>query len=381
MKKSPYKLLVIEDNPSDLVNLKREISKMGQSLNGLIVEIKECTNLKEGLAELQNYNYDLLFLDLSLPDSEGLSSIDNIREVYDLPIVVLTGSKEDEIGISSIQHGVQDFLSKEDLKATILKKTILFSIERFLMEKKMEEMRFQQARSLKMATLGEMAGGIAHEINNPLTIIIGHLDLINMNLKNNNIDLSKLESSVGIISNTTKRIARIVKGLRSHSRDDKDDPFTDTKLIDIIDETLGLCREKFKMSEIKLEVGDIPDVEILCKDVQISQVILNLLNNAHDAIRNKNEKWIKLYSQISYDSDFLNLYIVDSGSIKDIKVKNKLFTPFFTTKEKDMGTGLGLSISKAIIESHGGKIELLESKNNTTFKIILPINKAFKNVA
>ena len=106
-------------------------------------------------------------------------------------------------------------------------------------------------------------------------------------------------------------------------------------------------------------------------DIEVQQVFVNLVSNSADAIQLLNEKWIQIQAQI--ENEFVIIKFCDSGTGIDKQVGEKLFLPFFTTKEVGQGTGLGLSICKGIIEDHGGKIELLENTKNTTFQIQLPV--------
>jgi len=226
--------------------------------------------------------------------------------------------------------------------------------------------------SSKMSALGKMAGGIAHEINNPLAIISAHADdLIESASENDGIP-SNLAQKVGErIVSTTKRIARIIKGLRTFARDGDTDQFKMIKISDIIDDVVGLSQEKFKNNSIKLTVSDIePELEIYCNETQIVQVLINLLNNASDAIETLNEKWIKI--EINNKSHHLELSITDSGAGIPSEIRDKILEPFFTTKEIGKGTGLGLSISKGIIEGHKGTFSIDPKCPNTKFVITLP---------
>lgn len=231
--------------------------------------------------------------------------------------------------------------------------------------KKMEEQKLQLINSSKMASLGEMAGGIAHEINNPLQIISGNIEILEMDPRNT----EALEN----IKETIIRVNKTVEGLRIFSRDGKSSSYEPTLLIDVVNETLNLCNEKFKMNGITLNVNVSSFVYIKCNHVEISRVFLNLLNNAFDAIEEESNGKREVNISTELESNFVTVIFQDSGKDISKEAQNKLFQPFFTTKAIGKGTGLGLSISRGIIENHEGSIFL--DLNPKSFKIVLPINQ------
>lgn len=235
-----------------------------------------------------------------------------------------------------------------------------------------EEKRRERAQSFsKMATLGEMASGIAHEINNPVAIICGYAGQINMLSSMDKFDKDKFIEISKKIDNTGKRISKIIKGLKSYSRDASLDPMQRVTLESIIDDTLSLCEEKFRQNSIRLERPlDISDIYISCRPVEISQVLLNLLNNAFDAIEKLDDKWIKI--SVEKEPGYLYLKVKDSGKAP-INIAEKIFNPFYTTKDIGKGTGLGLSICYGIIEKHGGLLSLDIESETTTFVVKLPL--------
>ena len=181
----------------------------------------------------------------------------------------------------------------------------------------------------------------------------------------------KALTQVERIGTTTTRISKIVSGLRSFSRSGEEDPFVAVSLRTIIDETLDLCRERFKNAGIELRVSDIPAVLISCRAVQIQQVLINLLNNAFDAILTSDSKWVMLEAKTN--ENILYLRVTDSGTGIPQEIVNKMMQPFFTTKDIGKGTGLGLSIALGIIHGHGGSLCFDRGHTNTSFVIEIPI--------
>lgn len=370
--KKEINVLFIEDAEEDRVNFKRNVLKLNQSSTLLKINYQEANSLDSSLKILIKEKFDLVLLDLSLPDSEGMDGVEKIRDYSHshMPIIILTGQESETMALKAIQLGAQDYLLKKEISPYTLSRSIMYAIERSNTSYELEILRVAQAKSLKMATLGETAGNIAHEINNPLTIILGYAERIKRVIQKTEGNEKLIDYSEKIIS-VTHRVAKIVKSLKAYSRKEDDDPMACVKLTEILEDTLSLCSEKFKAASIDLILDDIQDIEFECKDVQISQVLLNLLSNSYDAIKDHNTKWVKLESNVKDDN--LIIKIIDSGNLNDEITKKKIFDPFYTTKSKGDGTGLGMSISKNIIDLHHGSLKLMDSVENTTFKITLPI--------
>lgn len=226
-------------------------------------------------------------------------------------------------------------------------------------------------QTAKMTSLGEMAGGIAHEINTPLAIIISSSSQACKYLTAENPEIEKSILKLKKIESTAKRVAQIVKGLSTFSRNSINDKMQLASVEEIISDTISLCFEKFKYNNIILENKTSIDYKVLCIPTQLSQVILNILNNAHDAILENDNKWVSI--ELEQKNQKIKLRIIDSGKGIDATIISKLMEPFFSTKEVGKGTGLGLSISKGIIESFAGELYYELYKNNTSFVIELPV--------
>jgi len=236
-------------------------------------------------------------------------------------------------------------------------------------QKEKEDLQARLVETAKMAALGEMSSGIAHEINNPLTIILGKVDYMTMQIEKKLVSQEVFIKDLEVIKRTAHRISKIIKGLRTFARNAEHDPFINTSLKSIIDETLDLCRQKFNSAgvEIKLNVSD---YTISCRAVEISQVFMNLLSNSYDAIAGLEQKWVQIETQLIDKK--IHIIFTDSGSGIEDKILEKIFHPFYTTKDVGHGTGLGLSISQGIMNSHKGNLYYDKSTKNTCFIVELP---------
>ncbi len=233
--------------------------------------------------------------------------------------------------------------------------------------------------SAKMSALGEMAGGIAHEINNPLAVIQSlseqMVEILSPGTAGGSgaraIDRETLSQMATMVHGTSERIARIVTGLRSFSRDGSRDSFEPVRIRSVIDESLGLCSEKFRSRGVRVTVRDFPsELTLEGRGTQISQVLLNLLNNAFDAVEPLPGK--QIWIEVGDLGEEVEIRVRDGGGGIPEDLRRRIFQPFFTTKEIGRGTGLGLSISLGIAQAHGGTLTLDERSENTCFVLRLP---------
>ena len=251
-----------------------------------------------------------------------------------------------------------------------------FDVMRHQLEDKERELIISYGRihhANKMASLGEMASGIAHEINSPIQAISLMAQRIQRQLKKD-ISTDEINSSMEKITNNVKKISEIIDSLSNVSRDSVDDDFIDTRVVDLIEDTANMTAERFRVNSVdfKINYHDVSkNTLIQCQRLQISQVLINLVNNAYDAINEMKDKWIKI--DIRKHSEKIQISITDSGKGIADEIAERIFEPMFTTKEIGKGTGLGLSISSDIILKHNGLFYIDRRCKNTRFIIELPI--------
>ena len=220
--------------------------------------------------------------------------------------------------------------------------------------------------SSKMASLGVLSAGVAHEINNPLQMIQMATDLLNKSSK----DLDKIPERIKTIHRGIERINGIISGLRKYSRTSTGSAHQPTTIATVVREALQLTQAKSLRHHVEVTAQISTDASVLGNELEIGQVVINLVNNAIDAASELTEKWVKL--ELIEEGDQVKLRITDSGQGIPSEISDKLFDPFFTTKPVGSGTGIGLSISKGIVDSHRGSIRVVSEVANTCFEVCFP---------
>ncbi|HXH29396.1 MAG TPA: ATP-binding protein [Bacteriovoracaceae bacterium] len=231
------------------------------------------------------------------------------------------------------------------------------------------KVRDQEAKghySAKLASLGEMAAGIAHEVNNPLTIIQGSASIIQKLVDEEPMNVVAIKELTEKMISTTNRISKTIKSLKALSRNADSDPFETLCLRDMLGQCVDICQPRFRQYNITLTVEPIQEkIRVFGREVQLCQVLVNLFNNSLDAVQNLEERWVRVGLRES--PDWVELLVSDSGKGIAPEILDKIMDPFFTTKGVNQGTGLGLSISRAIMRDHGGDLFYLPEEKFTTF--------------
>lgn len=250
--------------------------------------------------------------------------------------------------------------------------------EKLQSEKELEDQRLKAIAASRLANLGEMSAGIAHEINNPLAIISGYAHRLNRLCEQDKLETQDVLEISEKLLKTTQRISKIIVSLRSFAREGSPDPLEKVSINHLLEDIKPFCRERFNKLNVSLTVQPLDaDPFVQARQVELSQVLINLLNNALDATQAEKDPWVKVTVSLS-DTETVRVTISNSGSSIPADIAKKIFDPFFTTKEVGKGTGLGLSLSKGIIENHGGKLFLNPDSPYTEFVIELPLFKEDK---
>jgi len=331
---------------------------------------------KKGYVEGCNDKFEkLIFKNVNF-ENEKVTCLDlGFKELHENIVEFINSDFDDysvlipfDIGITIFYYKITFNKIKELDRISIIGFDLTEVIDK---QKTINEMQVKNAETSRLAVLGEMAAGVAHEINNPLMILNSIMFIIQKLISAKKYD--QIPEKIEKIQKTITRIGRIVQGLRMFARDGENDPMMPTRIDKVISESLELCTENLKHKNIQLKYIKRTDDEIIVdgRASQISQVILNLISNSKDAVENLPEKWIEV--DLEKSGQLALIKIIDSGNGLPQEVKDRLFQPFFTTKEHGHGTGLGLSISSGIIQNHNGSIYVDSQNPNTCFVISLPL--------
>jgi len=231
-------------------------------------------------------------------------------------------------------------------------------------------------REKRIVALSNMAGGLAHEISNPLAIIHGVAsDLLRHVGDTERLPVDEIRKASQSIVTTADRASRILTGLRGFARDGAQDPKEFASIYEVVEQAVQMQEARFERHRVDLRSVLQPGMPLLlCREVQIGQILNNLLNNAFDAIVELDtpERWISIAAQ--QKNGAIEIDITDSGLGIDEEARQHLMEPFFTTKTRGLGMGVGLSLSRAIANEHGGTLELSQDRAHTCFRLVLPLH-------
>ena len=244
-----------------------------------------------------------------------------------------------------------------------------------------KEIKKTQENNAKMLALGEVAAGIAHEINNPVAIVHGQAQLIAMQIEEARsgtpLDLNELEANNNNTLDTISRIDKIINSLRYFVKDDKRNPFEKTSPNEILDTVQILSIDRCKKNGIFVSIDKKyeSDTILWCKPTQISQVLINLVNNSFDSLMasHQKDKHITISSYIHNKN--IVFKVKDNGPGLNDDIKKDLLKSFYTSKHstKSSGLGIGLTIVKRIIDQHNGEIFIEKEENMTVFRVEIPL--------
>ncbi|MGV1099512.1 sensor histidine kinase [Thiovibrio sp. JS02] len=388
--------MLIEDEPL----IAEVITEVIACYGGEQFAVARVADLAGGLRALARGETDLVLLDLNLPDSTGLATLEKVHATSaDVPVIVLTGLSDESFATQALQLGAQDYLMKGEMDGPLLLKAMRYSLERKQFQDELKKSQAQMMHNEKMASIGQLAAGIAHEINNPIGFIASNLgslkkyiarilefveilasregqgdnalETLAQKRKELKIDfiLEDVKSLIDDSLEGTERVKKIVQDLKSFSRADQDLVKYDS-VNDILESTIGMVWNEIKYkATLHREFAEVPRTK--CNPQQLSQVFVNLLMNAAQAIEERGEITVKTWA----DDASVFASVSDTGCGIAENVLPRLFDPFFTTKEVGKGTGLGLSIAYDIItKKHHGEIDVRSTPGmGSVFTVRIPI--------
>lgn len=397
--RDPIRIMVVEDDPTiaSLIEL---------VLRGAGYQTLLATTAADALTLIETGDIDLVILDWMLPDTPGVQICTVLKGRSGrgfLPVLMLTARGEVSDRITALDAGADDYLTKpfyiEELLARV--RALLriraaeserdaamaaLAAQNDALRAANEQLRSMQAQLVqhsKLVALGELVAGVAHELNNPLAIILGNAELL---LPQRNPDDQR---SVEQIIESAKRARRVIQSLATFAR--RSSMIKEwTSPIDLIERVLDLKRAALRSAGIALEVVCQPDLPMLRIDVpQIQQALLNLLLNAEQALSGLPAPRVRIGVSRGYaepppllpdrategDGPFVRFDVADNGPGIPAHIIERLFQPFVTTRSIGQGAGLGLAIAYGIVTQHGGQV-LVSSQpdQGTTARVALPIN-------
>lgn len=415
------KILVVDDEPLLEYVIQQHFRQKIRS-NELIFSF--ASNGKQALEKLENDpQIGVVLTDINMPEMDGLALLSHLKEIDSTLKAVVVSAYGDLANIrTAMNRGAFDFLTKpidfQDLELTLQRS--LDSVE----QTRADLAQFQQAQTQliqneKLASIGELVAGIAHEINNPVSFILGNVEyaenyfqdlsnIINLYQQHCIKDIPEIKEEIAAVDlefiledlpkllnsmrEGTERLDSICKSMRTFARADTSalEPFD---IHEGINSTLTVLKHRLKANEIRPEIevvreyGELPLVE--CYPGQLNQVFMNILANAIDALEEynllRNEADIKANPNkihirtAAIADDTITIHIADNGLGITEEVRQKLFNPFFTTKPVGKGTGLGLSISyQIVVGKHGGQLKCISQGQGTEFVLEIPVQQSMK---
>lgn len=404
------RILIFEDDPGQALLMKEALEKE-QYL------VDTAPDGATGLELFSKSSYDLVLLDLMMPDMTGIEVFKKLKERSpDVLGIMVTGSGDEHSAVEALRLGVSDYIVKspngahlatlpvviehaleheelkrsqerlkEELKAyaatlekRVAERTSELEQSRNALEKTLEETRRLETNLVqaeKLSAIGQLAAGIAHELNSPLTGVIGLSRVLIKRTKG----VKKINSLLKDIHEAAEHAAEVVKELSAFARpsEGKIEAFN---LKDCVERTLSFIAYQLTRRGIKIKKRFSRLPPIRGDRRQLQQVFLNMITNARDAMTAATPltgKELVIEARTSGDKKNVEIFFKDNGYGIPEDHLHQIFNPFFTTKEPGKGVGLGLSISYTIVKNHGGTIEA-DSKvgKGTTFTIRLPIQEA-----
>ncbi|MCM8800534.1 MAG: ATP-binding protein [Candidatus Omnitrophica bacterium] len=274
----------------------------------------------------------------------------------------------------------RDELSKEIEERKAIEEELLNSLEQ------LQQTQEELIQTAKMASLGQLAAGLAHEINNPLTGVLNNVQLLKMEMeaKPEGISSSELKEILDIIEEAAMRCKKITQSLLDFSRASRQDQQR-VSMNEVVERVVDLVSHELRLQNILIQTNLDPQLPLLQGNPQLlQQVVMNIITNAQWAIKKKSGPQggtISIRTEQDLKNQRVNVFISDTGIGISDETRQRIFEPFFTTKEVGEGTGLGLAVVYRIIQDHKGSIEV-ESKlgEGTTFKLSLPIFEEKKEI-
>ena len=379
------RILIVDDEPANLRLLERMLNAAGYH------DLVTTTDARTVLDLYRDRRPDLVVLDLMMPHLDGMAILGRLRAEFPesayTPVLVLTADATVEAKRKALAAGARDFLTKpfEHFEALLRIRNLLdmralyrtLESQNQTLEETVRQRTAQLFQSEKIAAMGALLAGVAHELNNPLAVLSGHAQLLVEEA------IPGVGARAGQIHAAADRCVRIVRNFLALARQRPSERGR-TIVRDLINGSVELLAYELRTDGITVEVDVANDVPLLWADAhQLHQVLVNLITNAHHAMRRQpGSRRITLTARRDAAAGSARLAIADTGPGIPPEVRTRIFEPFFTTKPVGEGTGLGLSLCHSIIAEHRGTITVeSEEGRGATFVITLPVGTPPATVA
>ncbi|NRB76093.1 MAG: response regulator [Verrucomicrobiales bacterium] len=391
----PLRILCLEDSEGDFILLREYLRDAKFNPTPELVRAETMSAAKEVIEGRNGSDtFDVVLLDLSLPDSHGVESLVTLRELIPTtPITILSGNADRDLAVRMVKEGAQDYLPKDSLNAELLTRSILYAVERQRSQTEMAELnkrlkratedlktaQMQLIQAEKMDSLGRLAAGVAHEVKNPLATLqmgVNYFDRRAEELGEGG------EVMVSHMQDAITRADRIICGMVDYSR--SDNLSLELKDInEIIDVAVGMIQHQILRTNVEVSkdlAAGLPKVRV--DQGKMEQVLINLMMNAVQAMSENGvngdgshgilevstfpaeveeidrDEGIRHAERIRARDSVVVVEIRDHGPGIPEEKLNRIFEPFYTTKPTGEGTGLGLSVAKNIVDLHRGVMQV-----------------------
>src|SRR5213080_3284264 len=372
------RILIVDDESANVRLLERVLEREGYT------HLRSTTDARQALPLYTESRPDLVLLDLAMPHVDGFQILERIKPLVPpkayLPVLVLTADITMETKRRALESGAKDFLTKPFdqvevlLRIRNLLETRLLHQELARHNESLEEIVRERTQQLvqteKLATMGSLLAGVAHELNNPLTVVIGQAHLLREGEAG-----GSLVQRAQKIHTAADRCVRIVRNFLALARQHTPER-REVRLNDVAREAVELLAYESRTGNVEVVLDLTEDLPTLWADAhRLHQVLVNLIVNAQHAMRGvTSARRLTLTTRFDRERDRVWLEVGDTGSGIPPEIRARIFEPFFTTKPSGQGTGLGLSLCHGIVEEHGGRIEVeSEVGRGTVFVIRLPV--------
>lgn len=374
------RIVIVDDEAANVRLLERLLERGGYT------NVASTTDSRRAVPLFKELQPDLVLMDLLMPHQDGFEILEALKPLIPdgayLPVLVLTADVSGETRRKALTAGAKDFVIKPFDATEVLLRIGNLLETRFLyleiqkqnelLEARVRERTEQLLQAEKLATLGELIAGIAHELNNPLSVMVGHAQLLRIGQKD-----PAIVARVDRILDAAQRATRVVRNFLTFARRHQPEKVA-VKIEEVLKKTLDLLAYQLRVNGIEVQTVLPPDLPSIGGDPhQLQQVFLNLFNNAAQAMAKAHGRGtLRVTATTDPQRAHVMIVVADDGTGIRPEHLLRLFEPFFTTKPAGEGTGLGLPIAQGIVREHGGTITAESVPGQgASFVVTLPVGQ------